>query len=71
MGCDYNKKYIRTQLMPASTSCYVTQELDGTVIMALLQPTPECFAQFDEVFVLRDGQVSSSRKPQGLWPLPV
>lgn len=33
------------------------KEMKGTVIIALLQPTPEVYHQFDDVLLLRDGQV--------------
>lgn len=33
------------------------QEMKGTVIIALLQPTPEVYHQFDDVLMLREGQV--------------
>ena len=33
------------------------QEMRGTVIVALLQPTPEVYSQFDDVLLMREGAV--------------
>lgn len=42
---------------PSSAACSLRASLQGTMLVALLQPSPETFELFDEVMLLASGMV--------------